>query len=157
VDHQHHVNRVNLQDIVKLTRIWQTGQHEKANYQRHCFPSEIISYAVWLSHRFFLSFCEVEELLAERGVTVTYETIRQWCQKFGPDYAGKLKKRQGRLGDTRHINEFFVTIQGQRQYLWQIADQVDDCIDILVERLCNQHAGEVSFRRLLQDQGGKPR
>ena len=104
------MNRVNLQYIVKLTRIWQTGHHEKSNYQRHCFPSEIISYAVWLSHRFFLSFCEVEERLAERGITVTYETIRQWCQKFGPDYAGKLKKRQDRLGDTWHINEFFVTI-----------------------------------------------
>jgi putative transposase len=102
------------------------------SYQRHRFPSEIISHAVWLYHRFCLSFREVEELLAERDITVTYETIRQWCQKFGPDYARKLKKRQGRLGDTWHIDEVFVTIQGERQYLWRAVDQDGDTIDILV-------------------------
>ena len=73
----------------------------------------------------------MEELLAERGIIVTYETVRQWCQKFGPDYARKLKKRQGRLGDTWHIDEVFVTIQGQRQYLWRAVDQDGDTIDIL--------------------------
>ena len=83
-----------------------------SSYQRHRFPSAIISHAVWLYHRFCLSFREVEEMLAERGITVTYETIRQWCQKFGPDYARKLKKRQGRLGDTWHIDEVFVSIRG---------------------------------------------
>ena len=103
-----------------------------ASYQQHRFASEIISHAVWLYHRFCLSFREVEELLAERGITVTYETIRQWCQKFGPDYAQKLKKRQGRLGDTWHIDEVFVTIQGQRQYLWRAVDQDGDTLDILV-------------------------
>ena len=87
------------------------------NYQRHRFHSEIISHAIWLYHRFCLSFREVEELLAERGVTVTYETVRQWCQKFGPAYARKLKKRQGRLGDTWYLDEVFVTIQGKQQYL----------------------------------------
>ncbi len=89
-------------------------KNQTPSYQRHRFPSEIISHAVWLYHRFCLSFREVEELLAERGITVTYETVRQWCQKFGPDYACKLKKRQGRLGDTWHIDEVFVTIQGER-------------------------------------------
>ncbi len=78
----------------------------KPSYQRHRFPSEIISHAVWLYHRFCLSFREVEELLVERGLTVTYETVRQWCRKFGPAYARKLKKQQGRLGDTWHINVF---------------------------------------------------
>ncbi len=87
------------------------------SYQRHRFPSEIISHAVWLYHRFCLSFREVEELLAERGITVTYETVRQGCRKFGPAYARKFKNRQGRLGDTWYIDEVFVTIQGQRQYL----------------------------------------
>ena len=127
------------------------------SYQRHRFPSEIISHAVWLYHRFYLSFREVEELLAERGVTVTYETVRQWCQKFGPDYARKLKKRQGRLGDTWHIDEVFVTIQGQRQYLWRAVDQDGDVIDILVQRRRNQPAAERFFRRLLKGQGGEPR
>ncbi len=97
-------------------------QKPTPNYQRHRFPPEIISHAIWLYHRFCLSFREVEELLAERGIVVTYETIRQWCQKFGPDYARRLKKRQGRLGDTWHIDEVFITIQGQRQYLWQAVD-----------------------------------
>jgi putative transposase len=127
------------------------------SYQRHRFPSEIISHAVWLYHRFCLSFREVEELLAERGVTVTYETARQWCQKFGSDYACKLKKRQGRLGDIWHIDEVFVTIQGQRQYLWRAVDQDGDTIDILVQRRRNQQAAERFFHRLLKGQGGEPR
>jgi putative transposase len=77
-----------LHDIIKL---WlPTG---------HRFPPEIISYAVWVYHRFCLSFRDVEDLLAERGIIVSYETIRIWCLKFGPDYARKLKRRQGRLGD----------------------------------------------------------
>ena len=69
------------------------------SYQRHRFPSEITTHAIWLYHRFCLSFREFEELLTERGIIVTYETVRQGCQKFGPEYARKLKKDQGRLGD----------------------------------------------------------
>ncbi len=105
------------------------------SYQRHRFPSEIISHAIWLYHRFCLSFREVEELLAERGITVTYETVRQWCRKFGPAYARKLKKRQGRLGDTWHLDEVFVSIQGEQQYLWRAVDQDGDTLDISVQRL----------------------
>ncbi len=127
------------------------------SYQRHRFPSEIISHAVWLYHRFCLSFHEVEELLAERGITVTYETVRQWCQKFGPAYARKLKKRQGRLGDTWYLDEVFVTIQGERQYLWRAVDQDGDTIDILVQRRRNKKAAIRFFRRLLKGQGGEPR
>ncbi|UCE62830.1 MAG: IS6 family transposase [Nitrospirota bacterium] len=127
------------------------------SYQRHRFPSEIISHAVWLYHRFCLSFREVEELLAERGITVTYETIRQWCQKFGPDYARTLKKRQGRLGDTWHIDEVFVTIQGHRHYLYRAVDQDGDVIDILLQYHRNQRAAERFFRRLIKGQGSEPR
>ncbi len=127
------------------------------SYQRHRFPSEIISHAVWLYHRFCLSFREVEELLAERGITVTYETVRQWCQKFGPAYARKFKKRQGRLGDIWHIDEVFVTIQGERHYLWRAVDLDSDVIDILVQRRRNQKAAERFFRRLLKGQGREPR
>ncbi len=107
---------------------------KKPSYQRHRFPSEIISHAVWLYHRFCLSFREVEELLAERGITVTYETVRQWCRKFGPAYARKLKKRQGRFGDTWHLDEVFVSIQGEQQYLRRAVDQDGDTLDILVQR-----------------------
>jgi len=127
------------------------------SYHRHRFPSEIISHAVWLYHRFCLSFREVEELLAERGITVTYETVRQWCQKFGSAYARKLKKRQGRLGDTWYLDEVFITIQGEQQYLWRAVDQDGDTIDILVQRRRNQRAAERFFRRLLKGQGGEPR
>ncbi len=127
------------------------------SYQRHRFPSEIISHAVWLYHRFCLSFREVEELLAERGITVTYETVRQWCRKFGSAYAQKLKKRQGQLGDAWYLDEVVITIQGEHQYLWRAVDQDGDTIDILVQRRRNKKAAIRFFRRLLKGQGGEPR
>ncbi len=132
-------------------------KNQSPSYRGFRFPSEIISHAVWLYQRFCLSYREVEELLTERDITVTYEPIRQWCQKFGPAYARKLKRRQGRLGDTWHIDEVFVTIQGQRQYLWRAVDQDGDVIDILVQRRRNQRAAERFFCRLLKGQGREPR
>ena len=88
------------------------------NYRGYRFPPEIISHAVWLYHRFCLSLRDVEDLLAERGIMVTYEAIRLWCLKFGPEYARVLKRRQGRLGDTWHLDELFLTIQerGMRRF-----------------------------------------
>ena len=81
------------------------------SYHGYRFPSEIISHAVWrLYHRFALSFRDVEDLLAQRGVTVTYETIRQWCLTFGPSYARTLRRRRGRMGDTWHLDELFVRL-----------------------------------------------
>src|SRR5437588_8894571 len=77
----------------------------RSRYYGHRFPSEIIGYAVWVYHRFCLSFRDVEDQLAERGIIVSYETIRIWCQKFGPGYARNLKRRQGRLGDTWQLDE----------------------------------------------------
>ena len=88
------------------------------------------------THRYCMSFRDVEDLLAERGIIVSYETVRQWCGKFGPDYARQLKRRQGRLGDTWFLDEVFVTINGQRQYLWRAVDQDGDLIDILVQGAC---------------------
>ena len=81
---------------------------------------------MWLYHRFSLSFRDVEDLLAQRGITVSYEAIRQWCHTFGPRYARRLKRRQGRLGDTWHLDELFVTTHGRRQYLWRAVDQDGD-------------------------------
>jgi putative transposase len=92
-----------------------------------------------------LSFREVEELLAERGVVVSYETIRQWCQKFGPHYARRFRSKNGRLGDLWHLDELFVNIQGERYYLWRAVDQDGDVIDILVQRY--HHARHQSPRR----------
>ena len=128
-----------------------------ASYRCHRFPPEIISHAVWLYHRFCLSFRDVEDLLAERGITVSYETIRHWCRKFGTRYARRLKRREGRLGDTWYLDELFVTIQGQRQYLWRAVDQDGDVIDILVQPRRDRRAAERFFRRLLKGQGGEPR
>ena len=126
-------------------------------YRGYRFPSEIISHAVWLYYRFCLSFRDVEDLLAERGVIVSYETIRQWSRKFGAEYARKLKRRQGRLGDTWHLDELFVTIRGQRQYLWRAVDQDGDVIDILVQPRRDRRAAKRFFRKLLKGQGGEPR
>ncbi len=127
------------------------------SYRGYRFPPEIISHAIWLYHRFCLSFRDVEDLLAERGIIVSYETIRQWCQKFGPEYARRLKRRQGRLGDTWHLDELFVTIHGQRRYLWRAVDQDGDVIDILVQPRRDRHAAERFFRKLLKGQGREPR
>ena len=128
----------------------------KPSYRGFRFPPEIISHAVWLYHRFCLSFRDVEDLLAERGVIVTYETIRQWCLKFGSEYARRLRRRQGRLGDIWHVDELFVTIQGQRHYLWRAVDQDGDVIDILVQSRRNRRAAERFFRKMLKTQGATP-
>jgi putative transposase len=127
------------------------------SYRGYRFPAEIISHAVWLYYRFCLSFRDVEDLLAERGVIVSYETIRQWSRKFGAEYARKLKRREGRLGDTWHLDELFVTIQGQRQYLWRAVDQDGDVIDILIQPRRDQRAAKRFFRKLLKGQGTEPR
>ena len=96
------------------------------SYRGYRFPSEIISHAVWLYYRFGLSFRDVEDLLAERGITVTYEAIRLWCRTFGLNYARRLRRRRGRQGDTWYLDELFVKIQGQQQYLWRAVDVEDE-------------------------------
>ena len=95
----------------------------KVRYRRHRFPPEFISYSVWAYHRFALSFRDVEDLLAQRGIIVSYESIRRWCLKFGPRYQRSLKRREGQLGDHWYADEVFVTIQGQIHYLWRAVDQ----------------------------------
>jgi putative transposase len=127
-----------------------------SRYSGYRFPSEIISYAIWAYHRFCLSFRDVEDLLAERGILVSYETIRLWCQKFGADYVRKLKRRQGRLGDHWHLDEVFLRINGQLRYLWRAIDQDGDVIDILVQPRRDRRAAERFFRRLLRGQARQP-
>ena len=95
----------------------------EVSYKGHRYPAEIIAHCVWLYHRLPLSFRDVEELMLVRGVIVTYETIRQWCAKFGPVYAAGLRRRQPRPGDKWHFDEVFLTINGRRHYLWRAVDQ----------------------------------
>ncbi|MDP9378967.1 MAG: IS6 family transposase, partial [Chloroflexota bacterium] len=114
------------------------------------FPAEIISHAVWLYHRFSLSFRDVEELLYERGVVVTYETVRQWCRKFGQAYANQLRRRRPRTGDKWHLVEVFLKINGERHYLWRAVDQQGNVLDILVQSRRNKGAAKKFFRKLLK-------
>ncbi len=125
-------------------------------YRGHRFPPEIISHAVWLYHRFTLSFRDVEDLLAERGIIVSYEGIRYWCLKFGPAYSRTLRRKRGRLGDIWHVDELFITIQGQRRYLWRAVDQDGDVIDILVTKRRDRRAAQRFFRKMLKHQGQAP-
>ena len=112
----------------------------KPSYRGHRFPPEIISHSVWLYHRFTLSLRDVEDLLAGRGIVVSYETIRFWCLKFGPQYARSLRKKQGRLGDMWFADEIFVKIQGRQIYLWRAVDQDGDVLDILVTKRRDKRA-----------------
>ena len=131
-------------------------KRDTLSYHGYRFPADIISHAVWLYHRFGVSFRDVEDLLAQRGITVSYEAIRLWCLTFGSVYARRLKRRQSRLGDIWHLDEVFVTIQGQRRYLWRAVDQDGDVIDILVQSWRNRRAAERFFRKLLKGQGRVP-
>jgi len=117
------------------------GTTAAPDYKGHHYPPEIIAHAVWLYFRFALSYRDVEEPLAERGVVVTYETIRQWCRKFGQTYANELRRRRPRPGDKWHLDEVFITINGQQHYLWRAVDQDGNILDILVQRRCNKQDG----------------
>ena len=128
----------------------------KSSCKGHRFPREIISHSVWLYHRFTLSLRDVEDLLAERGIFVSHETIRFRCRKFGPAYARKLRRKPGRLGDIRHVDEVFVRIQGQLHCLWRAVDQDGDVIDVLVTKNRDCRAAKRFFRKALKHQEKPP-
>src|SRR5512134_1085022 len=127
-----------------------TPAADPARYKNHRFPGEIISHGVWLYYRFPLSYRDVEEILCERGIDVTYEAIRQWCLKFGQGYANQLRHRRAQPGDKWHLDEVFLTINGERHYLWRAVDQDDNVLDILVQSRRNKHAAKKFFRKLLK-------
>jgi putative transposase len=120
-----------------------------SSYKGFRFPPEIISHCVWLYHRFPLSFRDVQELMFERGVDVSYETIRAWCDRFGPQYANQLCRRGPRPGDKWHLDEVFVQINGAQWYLWRAVDEHGTVLDILVQSRRNAVAARKFFRRLL--------
>src|SRR5262244_3689715 len=126
-------------------------------YKNHRFPIEIISHAVWLYFRFCLSFRDVQEILLERGVSVTYEAIRKWCRKFGQPYANQLRRRRPRPGDKWHMDEVFLTIKGAHHYLWRAVDQDGNVLDILVQRRRDKRAAKRFFRKLLKGLSYVPR
>src|SRR5882762_413764 len=120
-------------------------------HYRHRFPAEIISRAVWLYHVFSLSLRDVELILAERGIVVSYETVRRWWQKFGATFASRLRRRRPRPGDKWHLDEVFIRIQGVQHDLWRAVDQDGVVLDILVQPRRDANAAKRFFRRLLKN------
>ena len=128
-----------------------------SSYKRHRFPSDIIQYAVWLYYRFNVSHRDIEDLLAERGIEVSYESIRLWCNKFGPHYARRLKRRHQGYGDTFYIDEVFVKIHGKQHYLWRAVDQDGEVVDVFLQSRRDGAAAKRFFKRLIRNHNNEPR
>jgi putative transposase len=126
-------------------------------YKRYRFPPDIISYAVWLYYRFNLSHRDIEDLLAERGITVSRESIRLWCIKFGAKFARRLKRKHQGYGDTFFIDEVFVKINGKQHYLWRAVDQDGEVVDVYLQAKRDGAAAKRFFKRLLRSHDGEPR
>ena len=126
------------------------------SYARHQFPPDIIRHAVWLYLRFTLSFRDVEDLLAERGIEVSYETVRRWVLKFGPAFARELRRRRPRPSSRWHLDEMSVAIGGQRVWLWRAVDHEGEVLDLLVQRRRDKAAAVKLMRKLLKKQGYAP-
>src|SRR5882757_8943274 len=128
---------------------------DQLSYRRHRFPPPIIQHAIWLYLRFTLSYRDVEELLAERGLEVSYETVRRWVLKFGPRIARKLRRCRPRPSDRWHLDEMVVPIAGKRMYLWRAVDHEGEVLDMLVQR--RKLAALRLMRKLLRKQGFTPK
>ena len=126
-------------------------------YKRHRFPPDVIGYAGWLYHRFNLSHRDIEDLLAERRISVSHESIRLWCIKFGPVFARRLRRRHKGFGDTFYVDEVFVKIRGKQHYLWRAVDQDGDVVDVFLQDRRDGRAAKRFFRRLIRRHGGEPR
>jgi len=126
-------------------------------YKRHRFSPDIISYAVWLYYRFNRSHRDIEDLPAERGITVIREAIRLWCIKFGAIYTSRLKRKHRGYGDVFYIDEVFVKINGRRHYLWRAVDQDGEVVDVFLQAKRDGATAKRFFRRLLRSHGGEPR
>ena len=127
------------------------------SYRRHRFPPAVIQHAIWLYLRFTLSYRDVEDLLVERDLEVSYETVRRWVLKFGPFIARKLRQRRPRPSDPWHLDEMVVRIAGKRMYLWRAVDHEGEVLDILVQRRRDKRAALRLLRKLLKKQGFVPK
>jgi putative transposase len=121
------------------------------------FPPDVISYAVWLYYRFPLSLRMVEELLAARGIELTYETVRRWSVKFGLGIARRIRSTALVRGDKWHLDEVAVTINGKKHWLWRAVDQHGAVLDVLVQSRRDRHAAKRLMRKLLRKHGRAPR
>jgi len=115
-------------------------------YKRYRFPAAIIQHAVWLYHRFNLSHRDIEDLLAERAIDVSYESVRLWCKKSGPLFSKRLNRKHPGFGDTFFIDEVFVSIEGQRCDLWRAVDQDGDVVDVHLQLRRDAKAAKRFFR-----------
>jgi putative transposase len=127
------------------------------SYKRHRFPPQIIAHAVWLYFRFPLSLRLVEEMLLERGIAVSYETVRRWALKFGPAYARRLRRKAPSRRDIWHLDEVVITITGKKHWLWRAVDQNGYVLDEIVQNRRDTKAAKRLLKRLLRKQGGPPR
>ena len=126
------------------------------SFARHQFPPDIIRHAVWLYLRFTLSFRDVEDLLAERGLDLSYETVRRWVLKFGPLFAKELRRRRHRPTSHWHLNEMAVLISGRQFWIWRAVDDKGEVLDLLVQRRRDAKAAARLMRKLLKKQGFAP-
>src|ERR1700686_1807640 len=130
---------------------------DQLSYRRHRFPPPIIQHAIWLYLRFTLSYRDVEELLAERGLDVSYETVRSWVLKFGPMIAKRLRRSRPRPSDRWHLDEMVVRIAGRHMYLWRAVDHEGEVLDMLVQRRRDKRAALRLMRKLLRKHGFAPK
>jgi putative transposase len=151
---QVHANQRNYPGgIVTVTGVGSPGEADESGgmkpppdpHYRHRFPAELIGHAVWLYHVLSLSLRDVELLLAERSIVVSYETVRRWCMKFGQSFADCLRRGRPRPGDKWHMDEVFIRIQGVQYYLWRAVDQHGVVLDILVQDRRDAEAASASF------------
>ena len=136
-----------------------SGMLNLADFSRlkgYRFPRSVIGYAVWIYHRFNLSLRDVEDLLAERGIVVSYETIRGWVAKFGPQIAAKVRRDRPAPADKWHLDEVVVPIRGEKHWLWRAVDSNGDVLDILVQSRRDKAAAKRFFRKLFK-RWGEPR
>ncbi|WP_339071785.1 IS6 family transposase [Methylovirgula sp. 4M-Z18] len=131
--------------------------HSPVSYKRHRFPPTIIAHAVWLYFRFPLSLRLVEEMLLERGIVVSYETIRRWAIKFGADYARRLRRKAPSRLDIWYLDEVVITVNGEKRYLWRAVDQEGYVLDEILQIQRNTKAARRLLTRLLRKQGRPPK
>jgi len=124
-----------------------------ARLKGHRFPRSVIGYAVWLYHRFALSLRDIEDLLAERGITVSHETIRVWCRRFGPQIAAAIRRNRPNPADKWHMDEMLITLGGRKHWLWRAVDARGDTLDILVQSRRNARAARRFLKKLMTRRG----